>query len=128
MKNNNTFATYKNKEYLARLSKTNQVILYSEDQEDIENNFSKRNEFDKYYYKYIDRSEIDNFYKKIQKVNYLGHEFLIINQIDDDILICTMTGDYRTWVDLGFQCVDKGVYQKWVEKKDLEIKTEIEYI
>jgi hypothetical protein len=33
-----------------------------------------------------------------------------------------MTGDYRDWLNLGMVCIDKGVYQKWIQKDEAEIK------
>lgn len=44
------------------------------------------------------------------------------------LLICAMTGNYKDWLQLGMEIVDKGIYQKWVEKKDLIIKINKESI
>ena len=33
-----------------------------------------------------------------------------------------MIGDYRDWVRLGMKSIDIGVYQKWINKNEAEIK------
>lgn len=40
----------------------------------------------------------------------------VFNEIDGMLLMCTMAGNYQVWLQLGMVNVDKGVYQKWVEK------------
>jgi hypothetical protein len=31
-----------------------------------------------------------------------------------------MIGDYRVWPSLGMDCIDKGVYQKWINKNEAD--------
>ena len=38
------------------------------------------------------------------------------------ILILTMNGDYQEWIRLGMECIDKGMYQKWINKNEAEIE------
>ncbi len=37
-------------------------------------------------------------------------------------LFAAMTGDYRDWLSLGMDCIEKGVYQKWINKKEANLK------
>ena len=44
------------------------------------------------------------------------------------ISIVTMTGDYKIWEKLSMNLIDKGIYQKWINKDDAimnEIKDKI---
>ena len=31
-------------------------------------------------------------------------------------------GDYQEWIRLGMECIDKGMYQKWINKNEAEIE------
>ncbi|NLI58066.1 MAG: hypothetical protein GX387_06030, partial [Clostridium sp.] len=37
----------------------------------------------------------------------------------DKILLSNLIGDYRVFERLGMKMVDKGVYEKWVDKSDV---------
>lgn len=126
----NIFAIYKGKEYPAGIRTDGSVILRSDDESDIINGFKKNNGANKAVkcYKYVLKSEIDEMYRKITKAEYCGYEFSVIDESDNKLLICAMTGNYQEWLQLGMESVDKGIYQKWVEKKDLIIKINQEAI
>lgn len=106
------------------------VILRSNDEKDINDGFINNTGINKSVkcYKYVLKSELDEIYRKNIKAEYNGYEFSVIDQNDDMLLISTMTGNYKVWLQLGMESVDKGVYQKWVDKKHLIIKIEKEYI
>ena len=108
----NIFAIYKGKEYQAGMRADGSVILRSNDEKDINDGF-------------INNTGIN---KSVKCYKYNGYEFSVIDQNDDMLLISTMTGNYKVWLQLGMESVDKGVYQKWVDKKHLIIKIEKEYI
>ena len=57
-----------------------------------------------------------------QKAIYAGFMFDVIDEKENEISIATMSGNYRDWLDLEMQCIDKGVYQKWININDAEIK------
>jgi len=126
----NIFAIYKGKEYQAAVRADGNIILRSNDENDISNGFIENNGINKSVkcYKYVLKSELDEIYRKNIKVEYSGYEFSVIDERDDMLLICTMTGNYQVWLQLGMERVDKGVYQKWVEKKYLKVKIEKENI
>ncbi len=126
----NIFAIYKGKEYQAGMRADGSVILRSNDEKDINDGFINNTGINKSVkcYKYVLKSELDEIYRKNIKAEYNGYEFSVIDQNDDMLLISTMTGNYKVWLQLGMESVDKGVYQKWVDKKHLNIKIEKEYI
>ena len=126
----NIFAIYKGKEYQAGMRADGSVILRSTDEKDINDGFINNTGINKSVkcYKYVLKSELDEIYRKNIKAEYNGYEFSVIDQNDDMLLISTMTGNYKVWLQLGMESVDKGVYQKWVDKKHLIIKIEKEYI
>lgn len=126
----NIFAIYKGKEYQAGMRADGSVILRSNDEKDINDGFINNTGINKSVkcYKYVLKSELDEIYRKNIKAEYNGYEFSVIDQNDDMLLISTMTGNYKVWLQLGMESVDKGVYQKWVDKKHLIIKIEKEYI
>ena len=126
----NIFAIYKGKEYQAGMRADGSVILRSNDEKDINDGFINNTGINKSVkcYKYVLKSELDEIYRKNIKAEYNGYEFSVIDQNDDMLLISTMTGNYKVWLQRGMESVDKGVYQKWVDKKHLIIKIEKEYI
>ncbi|MDI9215837.1 MULTISPECIES: hypothetical protein [Clostridium] len=126
----NIFAIYKGKEYQAGIRADGSVILRSDDESDIINGFIKNNRANKGVkcYKYVLKSEINEIYRKITKAEYCGYEFSVTDERDNMLLICAMTGNYQDWLQLGMEIVDKGIYQKWVEKKDVIIKINKESI
>lgn len=114
----NIFAMYMGKEYQAGVRADGSTILRSDDENDISNGFVKNNGSNKSVkcYKYVFKSELDEIYRKNIRAEYKGYEFSVIDERDDMLLICTMTGNYQVWLQLGMVPVDKGIYQKWVEK------------
>lgn len=62
------------------------------------------------------------FYQIRTKAIYQGFQFEVFEEKDDMISIVGTVGDYREFLKLGMQCIDKGVYQKWIKKSEAEIK------
>lgn len=126
----NIFAIYKGKEYQAGIRADGSVILRSDDENDISNGFINNIGINKSVkcYKYVLKSELDEIYRENIKAEYSGYEFSVIDESGDMLLICAMTGNYQVWLQLGMESVDKGVYQKWVEKKYLTVKIDKEGI
>lgn len=126
----NIFAIYKGKEYQAGMRADGSVILRSDDENDISNGFINNTGINKSVkcYKYVLKSELDEIYRKKIKAEYSGYEFSVIDESGDMLLICAMTGNYQVWLQLGMESVDKGVYQKWIEKKYSTVKIDKEGI
>ena len=116
------YAVYMGKEYSA--GKVNgKLVLRSGSLEDLEKGFELCEPFicggtkEKVVcLKYVNPSEVEDYYVLRTKALYAGYEFSVWQETDDEIAIDAIGGDYRTWLDLGMKCVDKYVYEKWIKK------------
>ena len=72
--------------------------------------------------KFVNSSEITEYYILRTMVIYKGFDFEIVEETEDKLSIVTMIGDYRDWVRLGMKSIDIGVYQKWINKNEAEVK------
>ncbi|WP_312503370.1 hypothetical protein [Lacrimispora sp.] len=122
MKNGN-YALYKGKEYSADYIKGKGMVLRSGNIEDIKNGFQMYDGYNKKIIciKFVDKAEVESFYRLRTKAIYGGYEFEVLEEKDHSISIVSNGGDYRNWLNLGMKCIDKGVYQKWINKEDAEI-------
>lgn len=122
-----TFAIYKGIEYSAGIKDDGNIVLRSHNLDDINRGFHKKvvgnNSI---YIKYVSRDEIEKIYDKRVVVRYKGFEFNVIEETEDKISIVAMTGDYHNWLNLEMTCIDKGIYQKWIDKCEAEMKVIIE--
>ena len=126
---NGKFAMYLGKEYTSGKDKNGKIILRSTDIKDVEKGFElcepflyKNNTKKIVCVKFVDRSEVEAYYRLNTKAVYKGFEFEVVEEKEEEISIVSMTGDYRDWLNLGMKCIDKGVYQKWIKKDEAEIK------
>lgn len=123
MMGNGTFALYKGQEYSAGVKKDGTVVLRSYDNEDLNNGFHKEViGKEEIFIKYVHRDGVEEIYKRRVYVTYAGFEFLVVREKDDQICIMSLGGNYKDWLNLGMECVDKGIYEKWIPKQDAEIK------
>ena len=121
---NITFAIYKGIEYSAGIKKDGTVVLRSEDDASKKEGFvEKQIGNNRIYIKYVQRDEIEEIYDKKIYAVYEGHKFIVVDETEKQILILTMNGDYQEWIYLGMECIDKGMYQKWINKS--EAKSEV---
>jgi hypothetical protein len=74
----------------------------------------------------VNRSEVESLYRIKTKAMYKGHPFEAVSENNGKISIVTMIGDYRVWLSLGMECMDKGVYQKWISKDEADLIVEKE--
>lgn len=125
MKNGN-YAIYNGKEYSADYIKNRGVVLRSPNIADIAEGFEVYDGFNKTIVciKFVDKKDLQEFYRLRTKAIYAGYKFEVVEEKDDLVSIVTMTGDYRVWEKMGMQCIDKGVYQKWINKNEADIKIE----
>ena len=122
---NITFAIYKGIEYSAGIKKDGTVVLRSEDDASKKEGFVEKqieNNNNRIYIKCVQRDEIEEIYDKKIYAVYEGHKFIVVGETEKQILILTMNGNYQEWIRLGMECIDKGMYQKWINKNEAEIE------
>ena len=123
------FAIYLGKEYSAGKIEKGKIVLRSTDIEDVKNGFEPCKPFNIRYVedkivfmKYVNSSEITEYYILRTMAIYKGFEFEIVEETEYKFSIVTMIGDSREWKRLGMKCIEKYVYQKWINKNEAEIK------
>ena len=123
------FAIYLGKEYSAGETQEGKIVLRSTDIEDVKNGFEPCKPFNIKYiqdkivcFKYVNSSEITEYYIIRSMAIYKGFEFEVVEETEDKLSIVAMGGDYREWVRLGMKFVERFVYQKWIKKNEAEIK------
>ena len=123
------FAIYLGKEYSAGKIEKGKIVLRSTDIEDVKNGFEPCKPFNIRYVedkivcmKYVNSSEITEYYILRTMAIYKGFEFEIVEETEDKLSIVTMIGDCREWKRLGMKCIERYVYQKWINKNEAEIK------
>ena len=123
------FAIYLGKEYSAGKIEKGKIVLRSTDIEDVKNGFEPCKPFNIKYIedkivcmKFVNSSEITEYYRIRTKAIYKGFEFQVDEETEDMLSIVAMGGDCRGWKRLGMKCIEKYVYQKWINKNEAEIK------
>lgn len=126
-----TYAIYQGKQYSSGRMKDGSLILRSMDIGDVDKGFRvcepffyKNREDEKIVcVKYVDRSDVDEYYQVWTHVGYAGFEFGVLTEKDDEIYIVSLGGDSANWKNLGMTCINKGEYAKWIRKDEAVIKT-----
>ena len=123
------YAIYLGKEYSAGKIEKGKIVLRSTDIEDVKNGFEPCKPFNIRYVedkivcmKFVNSSEITEYYIIRTKAIYKGFEFRVMDETEDKLSIVAMGGDYREWVRLGMKFVERFVYQKWINKNEAENK------
>ena len=122
------YAVYLGKEYTSGKIPDGRIVLRSTNIEDVQNGFEVCEPFQYreckeniVCIKIVNRSEVEAYYRVRTQAIYMGFKFDVIQEHKNKISIVSMTGDYRTWLQLGMICTDKGVYQKWIDRNDAQI-------
>ena len=123
------YAIYLGKEYSAGEIEKGKIVLRSTDIEDVKNGFEPCKPFNIKYIedkivcmKFVNSSEITEYYRIRTKAIYKGFEIQVDEETEDMLSIVAMGGDCRGWKRLGMKCIEKYVYQKWINKNEAEIK------
>lgn len=116
----NIYALYKGTEYEAGIINDQEVVLRSNNPADLNKGFILYKGIK--YIKNLNRSELTDLYKKYYIAQYKNYEFIILEDVVDNVLICATNMDYQICEGLGMDIVDRGVYQKWVNKNEVQIK------
>ncbi len=127
------FAIYQGKKFTSGIDQNGKVILRSTDIEDVDNGFEKcepykyrREEKPVVCIKWVEPQEIEKYYRVYTGASYCGFDFEVIGENEQKVSIIAVDGDYRNWEALGMKCIDKGLYQKWVNKSEVKIETKEE--
>ena len=123
------YAIYLGREYSAGETQEGKIVLRSTDIEDVKNGFEPCKPFNIRYVedkivcmKYVNSSEITEYYILRTMAIYKGFEFIVDEETEDMLSIVAMGGDCRGWKRLGMKCIEKYVYQKWINKNEAEVK------
>ena len=123
------YAIYLGREYSAGETQEGKIVLRSTDIEDVKNGFEPCKPFNIRYVedkivcmKYVNSSEITEYYILRTMAIYKGFEFIVDEETEDMLSIVAMGGDCRGWKRLGMKCIEKYVYQKWINKNEAESK------
>ena len=114
---NDIYTIYKGKEYEVGAMNSDIVSLRSYDPSDVSDGFSLYKGV--VYIKRVHRSELEEIYRISTYAEYKGIKLQAIKEDGDKILLSGVIGDYRVFESLGMKIVDKGVYEKWVDKSDI---------
>jgi hypothetical protein len=114
---NGFYAIYKGKEYEVGAMNPDIVSLRSFDPNDVSNGFSLYKGV--VYIKRVHRSELEEIYRIRTYAEHEGIKFQVTKEDGDKILLSNLIGDYRVFERLGMKMVEKGVYEKWVDKSDV---------
>lgn len=111
------FAIYAGNEYEVGLKEDGSFILRSQNSNDVANGFSLYKGV--IYVKVVHRVDLKEVYEISTFAEYKGIKFRVIKEDKDNLLLCSMKGDYRIFESLGMDMVDRGVYHKWANKNDI---------
>lgn len=114
------FAIYRGKEYRLGVGKERDLTLYSDDPADLLMGFDKIDNC--LFSRQVKKEDLSSYYSVGTLALYKGIEFGIMTTKGDKVLITTGgVGWTRKFIEeLGLEQVDLGVYEKWVDEKDLE--------
>jgi hypothetical protein len=115
---NDIYAVYNNSEYRLGARDGDWINLCSNDSNDLNSGFTLYNGV--VYIKKVRINELNAIYSVKTYADYKGYRCQVIKEIDDKLLLHFMIGDYKICENLGFVMADRGVYNKWVNIKDIE--------
>ena len=120
---NDLYATYNNSEYRIGTRGDDWINLCSHDSNDLKNGFVLYEGV--IYIKKVKINQLESVYSVKTYADYKGYKCQVLKEVDNKLLLNAILGDYKIFVSLGFDMVDRGVYNKWVNTKDVERVYEI---
>ncbi len=117
------FAIYQGIEYSAGVNENGQISLRSNDKESVRLGFELY--LNRIYIKRVTIDQVESIYSKETQVTYLGGKFIVINKSEDKILVQSIVEDHSKYINLGFEQVERGVYQKWIYLSEVDAIQEI---
>ena len=125
---NAAYTNYKGKEYRIGQERKNRdngiYFLVSHDVSDLQNGFT---EYDENIYTLdISKSELNEVYRINTYSVYQGREFQLCNENETEYLL--WTSDSETALELDFENISLGDYEKWVAKSDVKHVFEVKEV
>ncbi len=114
------FAIYRGKEYRLGVGKEHDLKLYSEDPSDLQIGFNRIR--DNLFSLQVKKEDLSSYYRIATLASYKGITFGIRSVANDKVLISSGCENW-SWKfveELGLEQVDRGIYEKWVDEKDLD--------
>ncbi|WP_313636996.1 hypothetical protein [Paenibacillus sp.] len=115
----NIYAIYNGTEYEAGVINDQEVVLRSDDPAVLNRGFVLYKGIK--YIKKVKRTELTDIYKKYYQATYQNYQFVVTEDSGDKLLIIATNMDYKICEQLGMKMVDRGVYQKWIQKTEVEL-------
>lgn len=115
---NDIYAMYNNSEYRIGARGDDWINLCSNDSNDLKKGFILYEGV--VYIKKVKINQLESVYSVKTYAEYKGYKCQVLKAVDDRLLLHAMIGDYRICESLEFDMVDRGVYNKWVNSKDVE--------
>lgn len=114
------FAIYRGKEYRLGIGKEHDLTLYSEDSADLQIGFNKIR--DNLFSLNVKKEDLSSYYSVGTLASYKGATFGIMTVKGNKVLISSSYENFSRELieELGLEQVDRGIYEKWVDEKDLE--------
>jgi hypothetical protein len=115
-----SYAIYRGKEYPFDVQENDNLTLISNDSSEIENGFSVY--APGVYTLSVKKKELTGYYRISTQASFKGITFGVLKAERGKVLI---SSSYENWPrkfveELGLEQVDRGIYEKWVDEKDLE--------
>lgn len=111
-----SYCIYEGNEYIISKLDDGMYKLISRNKNDLNRGFKET--FPKVYVKIVSLKEITSAYSVSTFCKYKGYRFQIVREKDEKILI--HTGDYNLYQQLDLDFVEKGAYDKWVDRDEIE--------
>mgnify|MGYP001561714888 CR=1 FL=1 len=98
------------------------VKIISHNSKDLNNGFAldKAYPMEGVFIKFVDRSEITAGYGIMNRCIYKGYKFQVIMESESGDKMLIHTCDQEVYKKLKFDMREPGMYQKWIEIKDID--------
>ncbi|MDF2871092.1 MAG: hypothetical protein K0R05_2667 [Anaerocolumna sp.] len=107
------YAVYKGKEYEVGIKNDGTYTLRAYNILEVKNGFIP---YRGIFVNNIQKDDLEDIYDIETYAEYQGYKFRVIKEDKNNLLLHSLINDYRINRKLGLDMVDKGLYQKWVNK------------
>ncbi len=107
------YAVYKGKEYEVGIKNDGSYTLRSYNIHEVSDGFIP---YRGIFVNNVQKVNLEDIYDIKTYAEYQGYKFRVIKEDKNKLLLHSLINDYRINEKLGLDMVDKGLYQKWVNK------------